>query len=293
MTHQMQTMFATAEGEERFVDKVRRQIEGGYLDSAEVMLMSELAALNRDLAHQCMELKRSDVRLEGWPELLDALAQFEGEDITGIAIGMGNELDLAFEKGQLHVPYITLGIYSDGGYAFSGASRKDLLDQLAGDVPAWAGHEEDIEVYMEVTGLEALNTALIHHKQRHFLRDRRTAEAPEGYVEYVLACWLRALRFHQAVGAELARHGLPGRIPVISGTFDMQPAVASVHYPEKTIETAAPVADLGSLITKAAPKRPVEIVELEPRNIRAQIAANNDSEPEAKKVGLLGRMFGR
>jgi len=292
MTHRLQVEFATAEGEANYVEKLRKHFESGYLDAAEGILMSDLTAMDRDLAQQCAALSQNYVTLAGWPELLDAIGEFEGEPITGIAIGMANDLDLAFEKGLLHSSYITLGIYTDEGFAWSAASREEILEQCASGEPQWGGHEEDIEVYLEIEGLEAINTALIHHKNRFFLRDGRPDEAPEGYVEYVLACWFRALRFHQAVAAEVAEHGLPGNIPVVSGTIEMLPECATVHFPEKTVEVAAPAVELGSLIKTNVPKRTVELEEVKSgSSIRQRITAANDQVEEKK--GFFARMFGR
>jgi len=298
MTHRLQADFATPQGEENYVEKLRKHVSGGYLEAAEGILIADLAMLDRELAQQCAALTKAQVKLDGWPELIDAISAFEGELVTGIAIGMANDPDLAFEKGRLHSPYLTLGIYTDEGFAWSSASHEDILAQCASDDPKWGGYEEDVEVYMELAGLDAVNTALIHHKHRFFLRDGKPDTAPEGYVEYVLACWMRALRFHQAVAAELAEHGLPGNIPVVTGTVDMVPEAVAVHFPEKTVDIAAPATELGSLIGTTVPKRSVVLDEVKPAaSIRQRIAAAND-EPEeapaaAERKGFFARMFGR
>lgn len=298
MTHRLQADFATPQGEEAYVEKLRKHVSSGYLEAAEGILIADLAMLDRELAQQCAALTRHQVKLDGWPELMDVISAFEGESVTGIAIGLANDPDLAFEKGLLHSPYLTLGIYTDSGFAWSTATREDILAQCASGEPQWGGHEEDVEVYMNIEGLDAINTALIHHKNRFFLRDGKPDRAPEGYVEYILACWLRALRFHQAIAAELAEHGLPGNIPVVSGTIDMVPDVVAVHYPEKTVECAAPAVKLGSLITTTVPKRTVVLEEAAPpATIRQRIAAANDQAEEApaaeEKKGFFARMFGR
>jgi hypothetical protein len=294
MTHRLQSEFAREEGEARYVERLRKLVTNGYLDAAEGILITDLASLDSEFAAYCAGLKREHVELSGWPELIDAMSLFEGESITGMTIGMANDADLNFEKGVLHAPYLLLGLYTDEAYRWSAASREDILDQLGADAPQWAGCEEDIEIYLEIEGLETINTALIHHKHRFFLRDGAPDKAPLGYVEYVLASWLRALRFHQAIAAQIAEHGLPGSVPVVSGTVDLRPEIATVHFPEKSREVEQ--AQFASL-TAAAPRRTAEIIEFErPNNIRAQIAAANANaapEPEPEKPGLFGRMFGR
>jgi hypothetical protein len=293
MAHRLQGEFARVEGEARYVDHLRKLVTGGFFDAAEGILVTDLAQHEGSLAGICASTRREDVTLSGWPELIDAISLFEGEPITGVTIGMANDPDLAFEKGELHTSYLTLGLYTDEAYRWSAASREEIFNQCASARPQWAGCEEDIEVYLEIEGLEAINTALIHHKHRFFLRDGNPPEAPAGYVEFVLASWLRALRFHQAVAAEVAEHGLPGNIPVVSGTVDMQPEIACVHFPEKANEVEQ--VQFASLI-KAAPKRTAEVVELHRPNIRQQLAAANAEPAEAAneaRPGLFSRMFGR
>lgn len=289
MMHRLQAEFATPEGEARYLEKLRKHVSGGYLDAADGILVTDIAALDTDLAEKCAAATRDDVVLSGWEELLDAIAAFEGDPVTGLAIGMANDVDLAFEKGQLHSPYLTLGIYTDESFNWSSATREELLGQCESGEPEWGGHEEDIEVYLEIEGLGPVNTALIHHKHRFFLRDDNPDKAPLGYVEYVLASWLRALRFHQAVATQIAEHGLPGNIPVVTGIFDMNPEIASVHYPEKTVEVSG--VEMASLITASVVRKPAEVVDIRAGNIRRQIAANTESVEE--KRGFFARMFGR
>jgi hypothetical protein len=85
---------------------------------------------------------------------------------------------------------------------------------------------------------------------------------------------------------------------VVSGTIDMVPDVVAVHYPEKTVECAAPAVKLGSLIATTVPKRTVVLEEAAPpATIRQRIAAANDQAEEApaaeEKKGFFARMFGR
>ena len=294
MVHRLQTEFALEEGEARYVERLRKLVASGYLDAADGILVTDLAGLGTDFAAQCAALRRTDIALAGWAELIDAMAMFEGEPITGMTLGLANDPDLNFEKGVLHAPYLLLGLYTDEAFGWSAASREDILAECAAECPHWAGREEDIEIYLEIEGLDTLNTALIHHKHRFFLRDGAPDKAPLGYVEYVLASWLRALRFHQAAAAQVALHGLPGGIPVVTGTVDMRPEVATVHFPEKSRDVE-PVR-FASLVA-ATPRRTAEVIEFEAPNIRRQIAVaaavEPEPEPEAARPSLLRRMFGR
>ncbi len=299
--HRLQELFATAEGEQAFHDGLHAQFGVGDLAGAEALLAAELATLEGEIAGMCRGLSSRQVALSGWDELADAIAMHEGEPVTGVTLAIANALDLAFEKGETHDPYITAGLYTDEGYAFSTASSQDLLAQCrAEERAAWAGLEEDVELYLEIEGLGALNTALLFHKQRHFFRDDAPEAAPLRYVDYVLGCWWRALRFQQAVAAECARHPLPGGIRIVAGMIEMRPELVVVH--EADAAEAAPAvarpeaAEMGEMAAATLIQRRQVEPEREPTGAdlrRRLIPAEARPEPETGRKGLLGRLFGR
>jgi hypothetical protein len=227
--HELQNVFATEQGETAWTQDMHALFGAGALDEVEALLAEALTALDSELAWTCLELPREAVVLSGWEELGEAIAMHEGEPVTGVTIAIANESDRDFEKGQVHHPYVLLGIYTDEAFAFSEAVHWELLDQCHAETPAWAGCEEDIEVHMDIDGLDGLNTRLAHHKHRHFFRDDNPPVAPLPYVEFVLGCWWRALRWHQAVATECAIHGLPRMVPVVAGMVDMRPEVVAIH----------------------------------------------------------------
>lgn len=231
MTHVLQTTFTSAAGEAAWEETLRALFERRELAEAERILRSALVQTGGEMMRLCRQASLDRVAIIGWEELADAVAAHEGEPITGATVAMGNESDLAFEKGSTHRPYMMLGLYTDEAWDWSSAEPGEALQQCREESPAWAGRDEDLEAFLEIEGLDELNTALIHHKQRHFIRENDAAPAPLRYVEFVLGCWWRALRFHQAVAVQLDRHGLGGTIPVISGMIDMRPEVVSVHWP--------------------------------------------------------------
>ncbi|HEU4820447.1 MAG TPA: hypothetical protein VFS87_04745 [Qipengyuania sp.] len=227
--HELQKAFATEEGEAAWTQDMHALFGAGAFDEAEALLAEALTALDTELAWTCLELPREGVVLSGWDELGEAIAMHEGDPVTGVTIAIANEGDRAFEKGQTHHPYVLLGIYTDEAYAFSSAVHWEMLDECHAEMPAWAGREEDIEVHMDIDGLDHLNTRLVHHKQRHFFREGEPASAPLRYVEFVLGCWWRALRWHQAVATECAIRGLPRAIPVVAGMVDLRPEAVAIH----------------------------------------------------------------
>ena len=227
--HELQAVFATEEGEAGWTQDMHALFGAGAFDEAEAILAEALTALDSELAWACLEVPREAVVLSGWEEMGEAIAMHEGDPVTGVTIAIANEGDRDFEKGQVHHPYVMLGIYTDEAYAFSQTVHWELLDQCHAEMPEWAGKEEDVEIHMDIDGLDNLNTRLVHHKQRHFFRDGVHAAAPQRYVEFVLGCWWRALRWHQAVATECAIRGLPRAIPVVAGMVDMRPEVIAIH----------------------------------------------------------------
>lgn len=298
--HRLQQLFAGADGEEAFECELRSLFEAGELNEVETILGAEIATIDGDIARLCRDLPRDAVVLDGWEDLADAIETFEGEPVTGVTLAIANELDLAFEKGRPHEPYIMLGLYTDEAFVFSGASPDRLLAECRAEQgPAWAGLDEDIEIYLAVEGLAALNTALLFHKQRHFFRDGSPAQAPLRYVDYVVGCWWRALRFQQAVAAEYVRHGLPGGIPVVAGMVEMRPELISVHgagaplaATERRAETPAVAAMSAANFIQRKPLEEVE--ERTGSDLRRRLIC---AEPEAREIaaprGLLARLFGR
>lgn len=299
---ELQRLFASAQGEEAWEARVRAHFEAGELGAVAEIIEPALAALDSDLGRLALETRPEGVVLSGWEELAEAIAFHEGEPITGVTLAVANEADRAFEKGQVHHPYMMLGIYSDDPYRFSSAEPDDLLAQCREDVPAWAGYDEDIEVYLDIEGLDRLNTALLHHKQRHFFRDGNPDKAPLRYVEYVLGCWWRALLFHQAVATECAIHGLPGGIPVITGMVEMRPGIVIIHGigarsqgPEREAETASMIEVFTADFIARKPAEEVKEFtgsDLRRRVVEAEAEVAGDIAVK-EKPGLIARLFGR
>jgi len=298
--HRLQDLFATAEGEQDFNNQLRALFEATDLDAAEALLTAELATMNSEIAMLCSELTREAVVLTGWEHLVEAIELHEGDPVTGVTMAIANALDLAFEKGKLHEPYVTIGLHTDEAYAFSTATAADLLAECKSpEGAAWAGCEEDFELYLEAEGFGPLNTALLFHKQRHFFRDDNPPSAPMRYVDYVIGCWWRALRFQQAVAAEYARLGLPGAIPVVAGMIEMRPELAAVHFADAPVEPVARRAETAEMAEISAAdfiqrKPSEEEQELTGTSLRRRFA---ESEPETveapAKKGFLARLFNR
>ena len=298
--HELQQQFATLEGEDAWNGVMHEHFQSGSLDEAQHYLETQLEALGTELATRCLIDGPDRVSISGWEELKEAIELAEGDPITGVTLAIANEADRAFEKGQVHHPYMLLGLYSDDPYPFSRASSDELAaEALVEEGPAWAGYDEDIEVFLECEGLSAINTALVHHKVRHFFRDDAPDHAPLRYVEYVVACWWRALLFHRAIERICRENPLPGVIPVLAGMVDMKPDAISIH--RGSGEASGVAANMAEASPQMAEMRPESIVSrreveeiVEPpsgSDLRRRVVEAK-AEPAPKK-GFLARFFGR
>ena len=309
----LQLTFLKAEGERAYVDHLRSLLVAGRADEADAIVSGDLAGFDGRIADIGRALAPAAVTIEGWGDLLPILDEFEGPAITALTVGLTNELDLVFEAAALHEPSLMLGLYSDDGFAFSTASRDALLAECAADMPGWFGNEEDVEFYADVAGLAALNTALVQCKHRYFLRDGGDegvrGRAPGGYVEYVLGCWLRAVRFAQALERAIGEHGLPAGARVIAGTVELNADFATVIAPARDMAAAALVAvaaPMASLTIKpwVAHEDPTQPEPATGSTLRqrlgtpepepAPVAVAPESEPSPPhRPGFLARLFGR
>jgi hypothetical protein len=297
--HRLQAQFETVDGEYDYVCRVKALIENGALAEADALLQADLMGIDNPIANIACATPAHAVKLTGWEELSSSIAQYEGDDIAAVTIGIGNDPDLAFEKQPIFDPYVMLGLYANNAYDFEQASNDAIKAECASEEPAWAGQEEDIEVYLEVEGLGPLNTALIRHKNQYFFRDavaegEGVVPVPMDYIAFTLACLVRTLRFHQAIRARLDNDGLPTAIPVIAGMINMRHDVTTVHKSAKQAEITAQ--HVASLVIK--PKVSVAAIPQAPsgNSLRQRIAneiANEDAAEPKPRKSFMGRLIWR
>ena len=297
--HELQRLFATQEGEQAWEAEMRQSFHEGDLENLRKYLVMSLEALDTPLAQQCLATSSRSIEFEGWDDLADAIEINEGDPITGVTIAIANDPDKAFDKGQEIRPYMLLGIYGDEPFSFSKANTPQLLAEAANpEGPAWAGYDEDIEVFLDCEGLDALNTALVFHKERHFFRDEAPEQAPRRYVEFVLACWWRALLFHEAVQHTSRSRPLPGGVPVLAGMVDMRPEVMMVHGIEwrETLGANAEAlagAEMPEMLPESMISRKEVVEEKAPTglDLRRRVAEAEPEEEVPEKKSLVGRLF--
>jgi hypothetical protein len=246
--HPLQLTFLEEAGERAWAEELRALLAAGRADDAEQRLRAALAGFGGQLAVLCQATSSEAVEIDGWADLEPILEEWEGPPVTALTLGLTNPPDLVFEAGRALEPELLLGLYSDEGYLFSSASPGEVLAECSKDLPAWVGHEEDVEFYCAASGLAELNTALIGHKHRHFLRDGRDGvegRAPGGYVEYVLGCWLRSTLFLQALQRAAAGKATPPGCRIVAGAIGVNADFVTVLEPSRKArrKRAAPAAE--------------------------------------------------
>jgi hypothetical protein len=297
MAHPLQTDWYDERVEKDYASQIEALVHAGELDAAAEKLLADIALLDTPIADMCRSLTADKVKIEGWDDIEEAIVNFEGDPITAVHVVISNEADLVFEdKSLMQEPLLEVVFYTDEYQEFSALSRAELLDESLREMPDWYGASEDIEAYLEITGFGPLNTALIQHKRQYFFRDsvhildEKSGLAgdslPIAYVEFCLAAMFRAVRYHQAVKAQVEAHGLPGNVPVIAGMFNMKPAIGSVYVPStvKVVEVAK-VAKLAVVIKRNMEDTPLEVAGSSLRQFISE-------EPE-EKPGFWKRLFGR
>jgi hypothetical protein len=287
LTHPLQTEWYDADVEASFLSQIEALVHAGDLDVAAEKLLEAMEGIDTPLLEMCRNLSEDSVEISGWEEIGDAI--------------VGYEADLVFEdKSTRHDPLVEVAFYTDEQLAFSKLSRTELLTESLRDEPEWYGESEDIEVYLELNGLGALNTDLLRHKRQYYFRDStHVLDAAEGmasdivplpYIEYRLAAMFRAVRYHQAVKSLLDEYGLYRDIPVIVGMFNMRLEIGSVYIPKTArIVEIAKAPKLAIKIKRNMEEE--EVPEIAGSVLRQRVVS---SEPdEEKRPGFFRRLFGR
>lgn len=294
--HRLQELFATAEGERMFEDHLHALFAASDFAQAEQVLREALDGLDAPVAGICRSMGRDAVVVSGLEDFADAIEGMEGDPVSAVVITAANSPDLAFEKGVIHEPVLSAGLFTDESFAFSGSAADAIIAEHGNpEGRAWDGAEEDCELYLEIEGLGALNTALLFHKQRHFFRDENPAQAPLRYVDYVVGCWWRALVCQQAIAAAFERHVAASGIRAVVALSDMRPELLSVLGNGDAAALAA--SQSGAATASIAPESLIkrEVVEEEKevtgRDLRRLVAESAPAEPEIKP-GFFQRLFG-
>jgi hypothetical protein len=220
---------ASREGEREFDMRLAGLVRDGRHDDAERLLAAALAPSPSLIAGICRGVRLSDVRFANWQNITLSGAR-PGTRITAIGLDYSYAVEQA-TRGDAQPASIEVAWYSDGAFPFSTASRAELLAESASPTPRWMGAFDDIGEGPTITGLERLHFAITRHPDRYRSGPLSDEPATPGFVDYKLATWWLALRWHQAVRRQLQLGTTPA-VPILVGTNEFEPFFNAVYWPD-------------------------------------------------------------
>lgn len=249
MIGELSSLLLNHDGQRRLDAHVADMIRKPDLAGAEQFLLDGFRAYPSPISEICLSLSLADVRITGW-EKLDSEFEFlagKGKECTVVGMNLSNYSDPPAEPWHWKEPVIE-NWYGDDDYSrfpFSSATRDDILRENGSYGTPWQGGGLGGDgAAMDVTGLKALNSALLaYDEQRDVRTSPRSASDPgrttPDFVTAKLGGWFMHLRFHQAVWRDLRSRGLARRVPVIVGTHGVGPFLESVYFVEKVSDHKA------------------------------------------------------
>jgi hypothetical protein len=234
MTDDLAQLLSTWAGRGSFGGEIAGMLRRREYDQADKVLVDHLTAYPGPIATACRGAADGHVTLSGWDDVDADLVDLgrRGHTVTAIGLELSNYSDEQGHAWWDKEPVVELAAYTDAVYPFSESRRQDLMD-LSESYPApWTDQALGEETaHLTVTGLRAINGALLHHASvEPWNPNGQGALSTEAVAEY-LGWWFMHLRFHQAVARDLDERGLAFAVPVLVGTHDVGPWVQAVHLP--------------------------------------------------------------
>jgi hypothetical protein len=225
-------------------------------DKAEVVLSEQLTSYSGQIATACRGVSDGHVTLTGWDEVDADLVELCRRDhaVTAIGLDLSNYNDHEGQTWWDKEPFVEFAAYTDEVYPFSESRRQDLLDLSEAYPAPWTGSALGEETaHLTVTGLRALNGALLHRASVEPWHPSSTARLESESVAEYLGWWWMHLRYHQAVARDLDERGLALTVPVIVGTHDVGPWLQVVHTPARVSDHEASTERILHQRTQLAP----------------------------------------
>jgi hypothetical protein len=225
-------------------------------DKAEVVLSEQLTSYSGPIATACRGVSDGHVTLTGWDEVDADLVDLcrRGRAVTAIGLDLSNYDDHVGHAWWDKEPFVEFAAYTDEVYPFSESRRQDLLDLSEAYPAPWTGSALGEETaHLTVTGLRALNGALLHRASVEPWHPSSTTRLESESVAEYLGWWWMHLRFHQAVARDLEERGLALTVPVIVGTHDVGPWLHVVHTPARVSDHEASTERILQERTELAP----------------------------------------
>lgn len=240
----MQRAFANRDEQRTFRDELEQVLRRGEPDAALAQVRRALepfAAAGSHLASLALALDPRNVELVGWDWFLSP--RFSGSETTITAIGIDFSWPGHFSpkttdaNGNLE-PVLETNYYEDMDIVqFSTATREQILAGYSGGHSEWQGHFSDIEVNLEVEGMERLYGAI--------WSARRPGDSDDAAGDiYVLATCASAIVLHLAVRDTIRTRGIGRPLAVLVGSNEDFPffdaPVMSVDETRPYVRPASP-----------------------------------------------------
>ncbi len=211
-------------------------------EATERLLSERLTGYPGPIATACRGIAGDQVTLDGWEEVDADLVDLcrRGRGVTAIGLDLSNYSDADGPTWWDQEPIVEFAAFTDEVFPFSESRRQDLLD-LSETFPApWIGQPLGEETaHLTVTGLRALNGALLHRSSVEPWRPKASGRLADESVAEYLGWWWLHLRFHQAVARDLEKRGLALAVPVLVGTHDVGPWLQTVHVVDRVSDHEA------------------------------------------------------
>ena len=188
------------------------------------LLLQTCAGLHEILPPCFLDVTFRDVEIVGWHRLANRLLDHDrpNHPISAMGVTLADARALGGpgpSRGRL-VPFIKTFYFSDDAYAFSDATRNDLLDGYSREGFEWQGDYQATDATLSIKGLDNLYGAIIELEDR-LLASKNPSEE-EIRAGTIGACFVAAL-IHQALRQTIREKGLPRPLCVFAACDGVYP----------------------------------------------------------------------
>ena len=188
------------------------------------LLLQTCAGPHEILPPCFLDVTFRDVEIVGWQRLSGRLLDHDrpNHPITAMGVTLADARALGGpgpSRGRL-VPFIKTFYFSDDAYAFSDATRNDLLDGYSREGFEWQGDFQASDATLSINGIDNLYGAIIELEDR-LLASKNPAEE-EIRAGTIGACFVAAL-IHQSLRQTIREKGLPRPLCVLAACDGVYP----------------------------------------------------------------------
>jgi len=234
MTSHARAPLTTQEGRLALGTQLADLIRRRDFARAERMLVERLTSHPGQIATACRGVLGDRVRISNWEDVVAGLGRAVslGIGISAVGLDLSNFSDSDGEDWWDKEPVVEVSWYDDAAFPFSTATRRDLLRAGESHPVPWSGAGAAAEpAELSVTGLRAVNGALLRGEAARPWSFGADDTAEPDAEAMLLGSWFLHLRFHQAVARHLEQHGAALGVPVVVGQHGVGPFLVSAYLP--------------------------------------------------------------